>query len=196
MSNTIQQLEKLLSERSSNEIVREGDFVHASVMMIFKEVQSDYSLLFIKRPESLKDPFSGHMAFPGGRMEPGDKSKLETAVRETYEEVGIDISQSARVLGTLDDVNPNNLRARRYVVTPYLSVLNEEVSVNPDANEVERAIWVPMSHLADDKNAQVRIRQRNGKEVEDYAYSYDQYLIWGMTGRILHQFLAFSGHLF
>ena len=90
-------------------------------------------------------------------MEPGDKSKLETAVRETYEEVGIDISLSARVLGTLDDVNPNNPRARRYVVTPYLSVLNEEVSIYPDTNEVERAIWVPMSHLADDKNAQGRV---------------------------------------
>lgn len=196
MSDTILKLEKLLSQRSSNEIIREGDFVHASVMMILKESGQNYSMLFIKRPESEKDPFSGHMAFPGGRMEKGDSSKLETAIRETYEEVGINITQSARIIGTLHDVNPNNPRARNYVVTPYLSVLNEEVTIIPEAKEVETTVWVPMYHLVDDRNKEIRIRERDGRQVEDYAYNYEQYLIWGMTGRILHQFLSFSAHLF
>ena len=196
MSDTILKLEKLLSQRSSNEIIREGDFVHASVMMILKESGQNYSMLFIKRPESEKDPFSGHMAFPGGRMEKGDSSKLETAIRETYEEVGINITQSARIIGALHDVNPNNPRARNYVVTPYLSVLNEEVTIIPEAKEVETTVWVPMYHLVDDRNKEIRIRERDGRQVEDYAYNYEQYLIWGMTGRILHQFLSFSAHLF
>jgi len=196
LSDTILKLEKLLSQRSSNEIIREGDFVHASVMMILKESGQNYSMLFIKRPESEKDPFSGHMAFPGGRMEKGDSSKLETAIRETYEEVGINITQSARIIGTLHDVNPNNPRARNYVVTPYLSVLNEEVTIIPEAKEVETTVWVPMYHLVDDRNKEIRIRERDGRQVEDYAYNYEQYLIWGMTGRILHQFLSFSAHLF
>jgi 8-oxo-dGTP pyrophosphatase MutT (NUDIX family) len=196
MSDTIKNLEKLLTERSANQIVREDDFVHAAVMMILKQSDHGYSLLFIKRPDNDRDPFSGHMAFPGGRMEMHDNSKLDTAVRETLEEVGINIKRSARVLGALDDVNPNNPRARNYVVTPYLSVLQEEVDVTPDAKEVEKTIWVPMNHLVDEKNAQVRIRVRDGREVEDYAYNYDQYLIWGMTGRVLHQFLSFSSHLF
>ncbi len=196
MSDTILKLEKLLSQRSSKEIIREGDFVHASVMMILKESGQNYSMLFIKRPESEKDPFSGHMAFPGGRMEKDDSSKLETAIRETYEEVGINIIQSARVIGTLHDVNPNNPRARNYVVTPYLSVLNEEVTIIPEAKEVETTLWVPMRHLVDDSNKEIRIRERDGRQVEDYAYNYEQYLIWGMTGRILHQFLSFSAHLF
>ena len=196
MSDTIKKLEKLLSERSSNSIVRKDDFVHAAVMMILKESDPGYSLLFIKRPENVKDPFSGHMAFPGGRMEEHDTTKLDTAVRETFEEVGININKSARVLGELDDVHPNNPRARNYVVTPYLSILKEEVIITPDYNEVEKAIWVPMNHLVDDKNAQVRIRERDGREFEDYAYNYENYLIWGMTGRVLHQFLSFSSHLF
>ncbi|GJM17602.1 MAG: coenzyme A pyrophosphatase [Thermodesulfobacteriota bacterium] len=196
MSDTILKLEKLLSERSSKEIIREGDFVHASVMMILKKSDPGYSLLFIKRPESEKDPFSGHMAFPGGSMEKDDSSKLETAIRETHEEVGINITQSARIIGTLHDVNPNNPRARNYVVTPYLSVLNEEVTIIPEAKEVETTVWVPMRHLVDDRNKEIRIRERDGRQVEDYAYNYEQYLIWGMTGRILHQFLSFSAHLF
>jgi len=196
LTDTAENLKKLLSSRDVNEIFREGDFVHASVMMILKESGQGYSLLFIKRPESDRDPFSGHMAFPGGRMESADNSKLETAIRETYEEVGIDINSSGRILGSLDDVNPNNPRARNYIVTPYLSVLNEEVTIKPDSNEVERTLWVPMHHLVDDRNLEVRIRERDGTEVKDYAYQYEQYLIWGMTGRILHQFLSFSAHLF
>ena len=84
-------------------------------------------------------------------MEIADNSKLDTAIRETNEEVGIDINTSGLVLGALDDVNPNNPRARNYVVTPYLSVLNEEVTIIPDVKEVETTIWVPMHHLADDK---------------------------------------------
>ncbi len=196
MSDTAENLKKLLSSRNANEIFREGDFVHASVMMILKESGQGYSLLFIKRPESDRDPFSGHMAFPGGRMESADNSKLETAIRETYEEVGININSSGRILGSIDDVNPNNPRARNYIVTPYLSVLNEEVIIKPDSNEVERTLWVPMHHLVDDRNLGVRIVERDGREVKDYAYQYEQYLIWGMTGRILHQFLSFSAHLF
>jgi len=196
LSDTTKRLEKLLSDRNVNRISKEGDFVHAAVMMIFKESGQDYSLLFIKRSESDRDPFSGHMAFPGGRMESADKSKLETAIRETYEEVGININSSGRILGSIDDVNPNNPRARNYIVTPYLSVLKEEVVLRPDLNEVEKAIWVPMHHLSDDKNTQVRIIERDGREVKDYAYNYEQYIIWGMTGRILHQFLSFSAHLF
>ncbi len=196
MSDTAENLKKLLSSRNANEIFREGDFVHASVMMILKESGQDYSLLFIKRPESERDPFSGHMAFPGGRMESVDKSKLETAIRETYEEVGININSSGRILGSLDDINPNNPRARNYIVTPYLSVLSEKVVLRPDVNEVEKTVWIPMHHLVDDRNAQVRMRERGGRMVKDYAYNYEQYIIWGMTGRILHQFLSFSAHLF
>jgi len=196
LSDTTENLKKILSDRNANEIFREGGFVHASVMMILKESEQDYSLLFIKRSASDRDPFSGHMAFPGGRRESADKSKLETAIRETYEEVGININSSGRILGSLDDVNPNNPRARNYIVTPYLSVLNEEVVLRPDINEVEKTVWVPMRHLVDDRNLEVRIRERDGIEVKDYAYQYEQYLIWGMTGRILHQFLLFSAHLF
>lgn len=196
MSEAIKQLKELLSERSSNEIIRKGDFVHASVLMILKYDDLGYSLLFIKRPESERDPFSGHMAFPGGRMESVDNDKLDTAIRETKEEVGIDIVKSGKVLGSLDDVNPNNPRARKYVVTPYLSILNEEVTIIPDPKEVEKTVWVPMRHLVDGRNKEIRIRERDGREVEDYAYNYEQYLIWGMTGRILHQFLSFSAHLF
>jgi 8-oxo-dGTP pyrophosphatase MutT (NUDIX family) len=172
-------------------ITHEGDFVHAAVMMILSESPEGLSMLFIKRPESDIDAFSGHMAFPGGKMKEGDEGKLATAVRETMEEIGVDLHKCGRVIGELDDINPNN-----YIVTPYISMLKEDVSIVPNLCEVETAVWIPVKHLKDERNFAVRWRERDGILVEDYAYSFEKYIIWGMTGRILHRFLSFSSHLF
>lgn len=194
--NTIDELEKLLRSRFPVKIDDRGDFVHAAVMMILGESPDGLSMLFIKRPESDIDAFSGHMAFPGGKMMEGDESKLATAIRETHEEIGVDLYTSGRVIGELDDINPNNPRASNYIVTPYLSVLREEVLIVPNLYEVEAALWIPVKHLIDGTNFAVRLRERNGKMVEDYVYSFGKYIIWGMTGRILHGFFSISSHLF
>ena len=195
-NNTVNELEELLRSRNPVKIMESGDFVHAAVMMILGGSPDSLSMLFIKRPESDIDAFSGHMAFPGGKMKEEDRNKLDTAIRETYEEVGVDLYTSGRVIGELDDINPNNPRANNYIVTPYLSMLKEEVLIRPNLYEVEAAVWVPMKHLKDERNFKIRFRERNGKLVEDYVYSFEQYIIWGMTGRILHRFLSFSSHLF
>lgn len=194
--NTIDELEKLLKSRLPVKIEDGGNFVHAAVMMILGESPDGLSMLFIKRPESDVDAFSGHMAFPGGKMKVGDESKLATAIRETHEEIGVDLYACGRVIGELDDINPNSPRANNYIVTPYLSVLREEVLIVPNLYEVEAALWIPVKHLTDGKNFAVRLRERNGELVEDYVYSFGKYIIWGMTGRILHGFFSISSHLF
>jgi len=194
--DTTVELEKLLAGRAPVKLTIDGDFVHAAVMMILKEERDDFSMLFIKRPDSERDAFSGHVAFPGGKMKESDPGKLGTAVRETHEEIGVDIAQSGRVIGELDDVNPNNPRANTYIVTPYLSVLKEEVTLRPSAHEVEAVLWVPVSHLKDERNFKLRLRDTGRGVTEDYAYSFEQYIIWGMTGRILRQFLTLTAHLF
>ncbi len=194
-SEKIAALERLLKERNPRKIGGEPGLVHAAVMMILKETEEEFSMLFIKRPEAEWDPFSGHMAFPGGKMSEGDKSKLETAIRETQEEIGVDLGVHGRILGELDDVNPNNPRARGYIVTPYLSFLTVEVPLELDRSEVEEAVWVPMEHLRDVRNFKVRMRERDGKLIEDYTYNYGPYLIWGMTGRIVHSFLSITAQI-
>ena len=193
---TSEKLEKLLGERTPHKLTIEGEFIDAAVMIILREELGDTSMLFIKRPDNEADPFSGHVAFPGGKMKSDDRSKLDTAVRETREEIGVDIAQSGRVIGELDDVNPNNPRARTYIVTPYLSVLENEIEISPDSREVEKVLWVPVSHLLNEKNFKLRLRDRQGELREDYAYSFEQYIIWGMTGRILRQFFSLTAHLF
>ena len=194
--NTVKELERIVRNRDVVKIDKEQRLVRAAVMVILKEERSGYSVLFIKRTENEGDVFSGHMAFPGGKMRIADKGTLDTAIRETAEETGIDLNKSGTVIGELDDFYPNNPKANHYVVTPYLSLLEEEVELTLDAAEVADSVWIPIHHLKDPRNQEVRILERKGRLSEDFVFYYRNYEIWGMTGRILHQFLLLFGKLF
>ncbi len=193
--HVIEELERIIKGRKSIKISRDGDFIHASVMVILREERDRYSMLFIKRREYLSDLFSGHMAFPGGKMQKGDESKLETAIRETLEETGIDLRKDGRILGELDDVSPVNPRARHYIVTPYVALVGEDIKVKPN-EEVAEFVWIPISNFMDEKTLEIRGIERYGMRLENFAFHYQKYVIWGMTARILRQFLYLLGHLF
>jgi 8-oxo-dGTP pyrophosphatase MutT (NUDIX family) len=194
--NTKKELEDILRNRDVVKMDKVQRLVRAAVMVILKEGSSGYSILFIKRTENEGDVFSGHMAFPGGKMGIADKGTLDTAMRETAEETGIDINKSGTIIGELDDFYPNNPKANHYVVTPYLSFLEEEVELTLDAAEVADAVWIPIHHLNDPRNQEVRILERKDRVSEDFVFYYSDYVIWGMTGRILHQFLLLFGKIF
>ncbi len=191
----VSQLERIIKSRDMAKIQIQDGYVPASVMIILNESNSGYEMLFIKRPENPEDPFSGHMAFPGGRMDEGE-TILETAVRETIEEIGVDIGQSGRVIGELDDFNPNNPRAKNYIVTPFISILIDEVELTPNIVEVEKIVWVPLHHLLDKANTEVRLRDRNGVAIKDYVYYFENYVIWGMTGKVLNHFISITRGVF
>ncbi|MGH7800427.1 MAG: NUDIX hydrolase [Thermodesulfobacteriota bacterium] len=194
-SNEIEELERIINRRKGVRIKRDYSYIAAAVVAILRKEQNRYSMLFIKRPESQGDPFSGHMAFPGGKMKVEDKSKLETAIRETIEETGIDLNRIGRILGELDDVSPINPRANHYVVTPYIAYLTEDSEIKPN-DEVASAIWIPVFHFMNENAFERRVVEKHGKELEEFIYHYQNHVIWGMTARILHQFLSLTGHLF
>ena len=194
--NTVKELEKIVRTRDVVKINKKQKLVRAAVMIILKEGDPGYSILFIKRTENEGDVFSGHMAFPGGKMRIADRDTRDTAIRETVEETGIDIDKSGTVIGELDDCHPNNPKANHYVVTPYLSFLEEDIELTLDDAEVADAVWIPIHHLNDPRNQEVRILGRKGRVSEDFMFYYRDYVIWGMTGRILYQFLSLFGKLF
>jgi 8-oxo-dGTP pyrophosphatase MutT (NUDIX family) len=191
----IKELEKIISGRKSIKIKRDGGFIPAAVMVILRKDKNGYSMLFIKRPESEGDTFSGHMAFPGGKVKDRDKNKLDTAIRETTEETGIDLNRNGRILGELDDVSPINPRANHFIVTPFLAYLTEDLEIKPN-EEVASAIWIPLFHFRDERSFEKRVVEKQGMEREEFIYHYHNHEIWGMTARILHQFLSLVGHLF
>jgi 8-oxo-dGTP pyrophosphatase MutT (NUDIX family) len=193
--HVIEELERVIKGRKSTKISRDSDFISASVMVILREERDGYSMLFIKRREYVTDLFSGHMAFPGGKMQKGDESKLETAIRETLEETGIDLKKNGRILGELDDVSPVNPKSNHYIVTPYLALVRENTRVKPN-EEVAEFVWIPLSDFRNEKTFEIRVIEKYGIKLEDFTFHYQNYVIWGMTARILRQFLSLVGYLF
>lgn len=193
-SNIVDSVSKILTKRQAVTIKGDNTSVYASVMMVIKKSSNCYSTLLIRRSINDKDVFSGHMAFPGGKTIYDDKNKLETAFRETHEEVGINLRNNSMVLGHLDDCNPSTPAARRFIVRPYVSFLNEEQSIILN-NEVSEALWIPIVEL---KNIYLSNLQRYKGEIrkEAFEYHYNKYFIWGLTGRILNNFFDLTGDIF
>jgi 8-oxo-dGTP pyrophosphatase MutT (NUDIX family) len=146
-------------------------------------------LLFIKRAEYPADPWSGQVAFPGGREEAADPTLTDTAIRETREETGIDLVRDGTVIGTLDDLRPQTVRLPAVIVRPYVVLLNRfEPLLLSD--EVALAFWVPLEAFKDSpawRDTDVRAR---GVQMNRRAFHHQGHVIWGMTERILAQLLA------
>lgn len=145
------------------------------------------ALLLIRRAERVGDPWSGHMALPGGRQSPAEPDLLTTAVRETAEEVGLAL-QPGDLLGTLDDVVPRTPVLPPIAVRPYAFGLTHRpaLSLNP---EVAAAHWVPLDLLLQPQTyASIRLDIR-GESREFQAYRVDDSVVWGMTERIVSSLL-------
>ena len=193
-SNKINSIKEILNRRETLNIAGDTTNVHAAVMMIIKNTGNSFSTLLIRRPTNDKDVFSGHMAFPGGKKMNEDENKLETAYRETEEEVGINLRNKSIVLGQLDDCNPSTPVARKFIVTPYITYLQEHKDVNIN-EEVSDTVWIPLLelkkiYLSNSKRYKGQIRK------ESFEYNYEQYFIWGLTGRILNNFFDLTNKLF
>src|SRR5690606_12827006 len=109
-------------------------FARAAVSLLMRPAPEDLEILLIQRPQSERDPWSGHMALPGGRREQGEQD-LDTAIRETHEEVGIDLERHGLLLGRLDDVRPSE-GGPQIAVAPFVFAVPAAVQVRPEPREV------------------------------------------------------------
>lgn len=146
-------------------------------------------LFFIQRAQYETDPWSGQVAFPGGREEPGDASLFETAARETFEETAIDIHRDGEVLGQLDDLRPRIVRLPDLVVRPYVVLIGEH-SDPILSDEVAASFWVPLSALRETRGWRDTIVTAGGTEFTRRAFHHAGFVVWGMTERIVSRFLS------
>jgi 8-oxo-dGTP pyrophosphatase MutT (NUDIX family) len=159
------------------------------VALIFRAgADGSPELLFIKRAEYQGDPWSGQIAFPGGREEAGDSSLEETAARETREETGIDLAREGTVIGVLDDLRPMRIRLPAVVVRPYVAVVHREEPLDL-SSEVALAFWIPFGDLAQKESWQNDTVFARGVQINARVFRHDDHVIWGMTERILAQLL-------
>jgi 8-oxo-dGTP pyrophosphatase MutT (NUDIX family) len=179
----------------------EGGVTHAAVTLLLRPAVRDAGsdaladsaeILFIKRTERAGDPWSGHLAFPGGRAEEWDNTLLEIAMREAAEEVGIDVRQGGRVLGRLPTLHPMSVRIPSITVTPFVALAPPGAIPHPQPEEVEEAFWMPLAALrGSGRSATVRWEVEDGGR-EFPAFPSPKGPIWGITERILSQFLALA----
>jgi len=159
----------------------------AGVLLLLYDADGETHLLFTKRTE-LVEYHKGEICFPGGRREAKDADLFATAVRETFEEVGISPAHVERI-GQLDDIVS---RGSNFVISPFVGFLTSSVPYHFSHayHEVDEILEVSLAHLLDETNGGREIRHLGGQDVETPFYRFHQHVIWGATARILAQFLG------
>ena len=162
----------------------------AAVALIFRLGENDMlELLFIKRAEYEGDPWSGQIAFPGGRAEARDASLEATAIRETREETGIDLSREGMMVGRLDDLRPRTVRLPAIMVRPFVALLDRSEPLVL-SSEVALSFWLPFAALTRAEAWHDDIVSARGIQINARVFRHQEHVIWGMTERILAQLLA------
>lgn len=157
----------------------------AAVALVFRSSdEGDAELLVIRRAEHERDPWSGQMGLPGGRQEPNDTSLEDTAVRETFEETGIDIRAAGVVIGALDELRPRTPQLPAIVVRPYVAVVRPDVRLTLNA-EVADALWIQLRVLQDIATQRDSIIHLRGETRTEPSFVIGPTVVWGMTNRIL-----------
>jgi len=153
----------------------------AAVAAILRDTAHEVEVLLIRRAEHPRDPWSGHMAFPGGRVDPADATPLAAAVRETREEVGLDLERDARLLGRLSDaVTFRRAADVPAAIVPFVFELRADPALRLN-HEVQEAVWVPWSFLADEGNRSWFLWRRQGIPIPMPCYRFGDRVIWGLT---------------
>lgn len=170
----------------------------AAVAAILREVrEGDPDILFIQRAEHPQDPWSGHMAFPGGRVDRDDASALEAAMRETREEVALDLALFATQIGELSHLMAiSHGKIQPMVILPFVFELARDLEPKlVPSDEVQEVLWVPLSFLIDQNNRSTMTWPLAGKvPITMACYRYEGRTIWGLTLAMLDELLALLLH--
>jgi 8-oxo-dGTP pyrophosphatase MutT (NUDIX family) len=164
------------------------DFLQTAVSLVIR-ANDHLDLLLIKRARSDRDPWSGHMALPGGRRDPGDRSLLDTASRETLEETGLDLSAGGVHLGKLDEVAPASVRLPKLTIQPFVFGVPGSAQADVASREVQAVHWITLDQLrAPETHSDVEIPLPGGSRTFPWYRVVDE-VVWGLTYRSLAQFL-------
>jgi 8-oxo-dGTP pyrophosphatase MutT (NUDIX family) len=168
-----QQIERILRNRKKKTIIDEKRRASAVLIPLFCS-QGQYYVLFTERSDEVGF-HKGQVSFPGGTREPSDSSLLQTALRETEEEISLK-AKDVEILGEFDDTLT---LISNYIISPFVAFIPYPYPFKADGIEIREIFFVPLSFLMDEAN----FRQ------DSYSYEYEGHIIWGATARILRQFI-------
>jgi 8-oxo-dGTP pyrophosphatase MutT (NUDIX family) len=161
------------------------DQKRAAVAAVLRQGALGPEVLLIRRAEHPNDPWSGHMALPGGREDPGDVDLLATAMRETLEEVALDLRSAAELMGPLPAL-PAIARGKLtgLTITPFVFELHTPAELRLN-REVSETLWAPLSALAQGEYATTVPYTLGGQEIRLPAHDVKGRIVWGLTYRML-----------
>ena len=179
-------LRSILTQRVPVTVPPDPTRRQAAVLLPLFKNATDYHLVFTKRTETVRH-HKGQVSFPGGSFEPADGDLLTTALRESYEEVGIR-PEHVSILGRLDDLSTFSTS---FTISPFVGLIPYPYPFHPNPIEVAIVFDAPLSVLADPTVGRRYIRARDdGATIEDYEFHVNGHVIWGATARIIHDFLS------
>lgn len=159
--------------------LRDGSLVSSAVLVpVFEVSGQDHLLLVVRAKDLARHP--GQIAFPGGVTEPDDADAVDTALRETEEEVGVSRTR-VRVLGLLDDV----FTGQAFRITPVVGRVDGPPPTMPADREVDQILCRPLAELADPARLHMERRSFRGRDVEVPFIDLPGHQVWGATARIL-----------
>ena len=187
--STLTELEELIQRTIGKRkplVLDPPEFRHSAVLMpIFSEGDT-IKFILTKRAESLKH-HKGEISFPGGGQEKEDEDLVETALRETEEEVGVKREQ-IKVLGRIDDL----FTITRYIITPFVGIIYENVECCSNDAEVAELLYVPLDLFLSNEKFHEKSWIRNGTNYPLYYYFWKDYEIWGRRRILLTNLLRSS----
>ena len=177
-------LQQALTERKAQRIQDTGRLLSAVLLPIYWK-EGEYYLLFTRRTQHVRD-HKGQISFPGGVYKTEDGSLLNTALRESAEEIGLE-PDVVKVLGQLDDFIT---QTSNYIISPFVGAVPYPYEFRVNPLEIEEIIEIPVSALLDDEAFHEEAVVVDGDEVAYGSYHYLGNVIWGATAKILNQFLG------
>ena len=178
-------LRALLAHRKPDRVEDADEYTHASVLLPLFIKDGRYWILFMRRTHTV-EYHKGEVSFPGGSVDARDTSLEQTALRETFEEVGIR-EEDIEILGQLDDMLT---ATSRFIVHPFVGIVPFPYAFTLNKREVDYLIEVPLRFFLEDARPQFVTMSYDGESFETPAFIYKNTIIWGATQRILDNFLG------
>jgi 8-oxo-dGTP pyrophosphatase MutT (NUDIX family) len=171
-----------LGQRKIQEVDLKG-LIPAAVMILLYQKEGEYCVLLNERSQQVEH-HKGEMSFPGGARDPEDSDFLDTALRETEEEMGIS-REDVRILGRLDDI----ITRSNFAVKVYVGTIPYPYEFTPSEIEIAQVVEAPLSALLDKVNHRYETKWMNGGSITAVSYACGDHLVFGATAKILQQFL-------
>ena len=163
--------------------INDSSLTPAGVMLLVYPKDGEYCILLNKRTDTVEH-HKGEISFPGGSRDEGDETLLDTALRETEEEMGIR-ARDVEVLGEMDDMPTST----HFLMSPYVGTIPSSYEFKPSAIEVAEVLEVPISSLMDPDNIRDDVRIVDGELVHSPGYAHQGHVVFGATARVLKRFI-------